>query len=564
MINRTLTFLIASCVLVTTAQAQDTSGTDSAAAATLEGVAVTAQQRLDAALAELDALRDQIAEEKLPMARRLSQLEAELTAVRSEFKEVSRRKDQRVFDITRLTNQNENRDKEITYLSGLLADYLRKFDSRLHIAEVQRYQEQLERALLAPEDSNLSQQGVFEIQSAMLDTSIDRLFDALGGTRFEGRAIDQDGGYTKEGTFVMVGPTAIFQSSDAELLGSVELVMGSAEPVVVPFTLEQHAEVAPTLITANSGTYVFDPTLGNANKIEAVKTTFLDEVRAGGTVMIPIFTLAGFALLVALFKWVSFLFVRKPSRRRINDLLRAVSRNKKDEAQRIAQGIGGATGRMLQSGVKHIEEPRELIEEIMYEDVLTTRLKLQRLLPFIAISAAAAPLLGLLGTVTGIIATFEKITIYGSGDVKMLSGGISEALITTKFGLIVAIPSLLLHAYLSRKARGVLDQMERAAIAFVNEVGKMRHGQHDINSMTLPPTTSSPSPTSTPKTDAASNTPAAAPQPVATSAVTTGERPTTEQVRDILTDLLGDAVRDRSKDGTTAPVGASLDGGSKT
>ena len=108
----------------------------------------------------------------------------------------------------------------------------------------------------------------------------------------------------------------------------------------------------------------------------------------------------------------------------------------------------------------------------MYEQVLTTRLRLQGLLPFIAICAASAPLLGLLGTVTGIINTFKMITIFGSGDVKSLSGGISEALITTKFGLIVAIPSLLLHAFLSRKARGVVGRMEAAGVAFINQIGK--------------------------------------------------------------------------------------------
>ena len=73
---------------------------------------------------------------------------------------------------------------------------------------------------------------------------------------------------------------------------------------------------------------------------------------------------------------------------------------------------------------------------------------------------------------TGIINTFKLITVFGSGDVKTLSSGISEALITTEYGLIVAIPSLLLHAFLSRKAKGVTDQMEKAAIAFINQVSK--------------------------------------------------------------------------------------------
>jgi biopolymer transport protein ExbB len=64
------------------------------------------------------------------------------------------------------------------------------------------------------------------------------------------------------------------------------------------------------------------------------------------------------------------------------------------------------------------------------------------------------------------------MTVFGTGDVKTLSSGISEALITTEYGLIVAIPSLLLHAFLSRKARGVQDEMEKAAVAMMNQVAK--------------------------------------------------------------------------------------------
>ena len=79
-------------------------------------------------------------------------------------------------------------------------------------------------------------------------------------------------------------------------------------------------------------------------------------------------------------------------------------------------------------------------------------------------------MLGLLGTVTGIINTFKLITVFGTGDAKTLSAGISEALITTKFGLIVAIPSLFLHAFLSRKARRIIDGMEKPAVAFFNRI----------------------------------------------------------------------------------------------
>jgi biopolymer transport protein ExbB len=105
--------------------------------------------------------------------------------------------------------------------------------------------------------------------------------------------------------------------------------------------------------------------------------------------------------------------------------------------------------------------------------MLEAKFRLNRWLPFIAVTAACAPLLGLLGTVTGIISTFKLMTVFGSGDVKMLSSGISEALITTEFGLYIAIPSVMMHAFLSRKAKRLGDRMEQIAIRFMGEVGKV-------------------------------------------------------------------------------------------
>lgn len=94
--------------------------------------------------------------------------------------------------------------------------------------------------------------------------------------------------------------------------------------------------------------------------------------------------------------------------------------------------------------------------------------RVSSLLPVIAITAATSPLLGLLGTVSGMIQTFNLITVFGSGDPKPLAGGISEALITTLFGLVVAIPALILHAFLSRRGQGIVQTTERLGLAFVN------------------------------------------------------------------------------------------------
>ena len=92
---------------------------------------------------------------------------------------------------------------------------------------------------------------------------------------------------------------------------------------------------------------------------------------------------------------------------------------------------------------------------------------LQRGLWTIALLAAVSPLLGLLGTVTGIIETFQSITLYGTGDPRVMSGGISQALVTTVMGLLVAIPLLLFHGYLTSKSNSLIQILDEKSIAYV-------------------------------------------------------------------------------------------------
>ena len=436
-----------------------------------EQAAGNAEQRLAGAVAELSALRSRIADEKLPLARRMAELEAELAAARDEFQATSRTLDGRAVELTRLTSEIGKLENEEVYLTNLFGEYTRNFEAGLHIAEVQLYEDTLEAAKLAAENGDLDRVEVYEVQAALLDASLVRLTEALGGTRFPGSALDLER-RTVEGEFVNVGPVTIFRSRDGAAVGVVEQRLGSLEPSLVAFGQPADREAAAALVASGRGLLPLDPTLGNASKFESTEETFLEHVQKGGPVMIPIFTLAAAAMLVALGKWISFLFLRTPSKARVVAVYDAVA--KRDEAAVAAAvaRIKGPVGHMLKAGAENLREPRELVEEVMYEVVLTSRLKLERFLPFVAISAASAPLLGLLGTVTGIINTFKLITVSGSGDVKSLSGGISEALITTEFGLIVAIPSLLLHAFLSRKARGVVGKMETAAIGLVNQLGK--------------------------------------------------------------------------------------------
>ncbi len=442
------------------------------------------EKKLEGSLAELSDLREQVAGEIVPLNQELNKLEAELVQVRLKYQEKSRLLDTRTLDLNNLQNQIKQRKQESTYLSNLLGEYIRNFETRLHIAELQKYSGALEEARLASENSNLSQEEVFEAQAKILSVSLERLFDALGGSTFAGTAVDSTG-LVKKGTFVMVGPVAVFRSEDGQNVGTVEQQLGSLEPAIIPFADPADAAAAAELIVNAKGSFPLDPSLGNAHKIEATKESFIEHVQKGGVVMIPIFGLAGLALLVALLKYLQMAFIRTPSKRKVNKLLEAISRRDEAGAKKAASEMRGPVGKMLAIGVDHIKEPRDLIEEVMYEKLMSVRLSLQSFLPFVSITAASAPLLGLLGTVTGIINTFKLITVFGSGDVKSLSGGISEALITTKFGLIVAIPSLLLYAFLSKKAKGIIDKMEKAAVALLNQVGRTPFAGSELDPASL-------------------------------------------------------------------------------
>jgi biopolymer transport protein ExbB len=134
----------------------------------------------------------------------------------------------------------------------------------------------------------------------------------------------------------------------------------------------------------------------------------------------------------------------------------------------------GAAARVMKATVRNLDRDREHVEDIVTESIMHESERLDRYGSVIMVVAAVAPLLGLLGTVTGMIATFDIITEFGTGDPKLLSGGISIALVTTELGLIVAIPLLLLGNMLNGWAERIKDGMEQSALHLINEYNKQK------------------------------------------------------------------------------------------
>ncbi|WP_457572222.1 MotA/TolQ/ExbB proton channel family protein [Desulfovulcanus sp.] len=123
--------------------------------------------------------------------------------------------------------------------------------------------------------------------------------------------------------------------------------------------------------------------------------------------------------------------------------------------------------RVLAAGLAHFGASRDVLENVLHEAILKEIPKLERFLPTLSVLAAIAPLMGLLGTVTGIINTFQVITFFGTSDPRMMSGGISEALITTQLGLAVAIPVMIMHHFLEQKVDRLVADMEEKSVTFI-------------------------------------------------------------------------------------------------
>lgn len=432
------------------------------------GVVSSLQEKTDKAYAELSELRNEIKTQKVPMTRDLGELEDELIEVRKEYDRVLRIRDGRSLDLSNLKAQIEARKKQNEYLVNLLDEYVRNMESRLHVSEAQLYRERIDEDRNDAMNSNLSQSETFQARLDLLDLSLERLDAALGGKVFEGSAADPSG-VLHDGKFLILGPVAYFSTEDGMVQGLADDKVNSNEPVVTPFPGDVKSELT-RVIFEGQGILPVDPTLGQAVKVSETKQTPIDEIKKGGYVMVPLLTLAGLSLLIGLIKWLRFSAIGLISPRRFARIMEHLDEGRQDDALMLARKVSGPEGKMMVVGIQQYKSSRSMVEEILFERILQAKSKLNSMLPFISITAAAAPLLGLLGTVTGMINTFKQITIFGTGDASKFSSGISEALITTKWGLIVAIPSLILYGFLSRKAKSVVDHMEQLAINFLNSL----------------------------------------------------------------------------------------------
>ena len=443
-------------------------------AQTFDAASKQAKADLTAALSELSTVRDTIAAAKIPLISEVSTLEDDVRQKSDELNRLRRLRDNSDLGLNRLREQVEAIQSQNEYAGSLLDEFVRSFETRIDYSETQLYAKTAEEARLALDDSNMSTSERFEKQIDVIGVALDRLEQLVGGYTFEGRALAPTG-EIEEGTFAAFGPTVYFASKQSELSGVTFNKLNAAEaaiPVPGDFSLGIRQ-----LIESGEGQSPADATLGKALKIQAGNDSIAEHLAKGGSVGVVIIALGGVCLLLGLLKFFEVTSFKTPKPEDVQKVLSHIENGDLANAKTAAASTPGAGGALLAVGVEYVDEKRGTLEEILYEKILAVRPKLERFLPFIALTAAAAPLLGLLGTVTGMIKTFNLITIFGTGDAKSLSSGISEALVTTELGLCVAIPALILHGLLSRMARQKIGDMEQTAVGFINGVVATRHNK---------------------------------------------------------------------------------------
>ena len=190
--------------------------------------------------------------------------------------------------------------------------------------------------------------------------------------------------------------------------------------------------------------------------------------RSGGIVMFPLTIVAVWLAFLIIERLFILLRESRHSLQFCEQILGFCSDGDFEKAEQLANKRKGIVSRILRVCLANRHQSPTVLDDAIQEAFLHELPRLERFLPSMRMLSAVAPMLGLLGTVTGIIATFDMITVVGGGKPRLLAGGISEALITTATGLAIAIPGLLAHSFLSSRIEGLIADAERFAASVSN------------------------------------------------------------------------------------------------
>ena len=198
--------------------------------------------------------------------------------------------------------------------------------------------------------------------------------------------------------------------------------------------------------------FALDPTGGTILGLLVQAPDTLERVEQGGTVGYVILVLGFFAFLLAGERYISLYIIESKVKKQLKT--KQLSDN-------------NPLGRVLKIKEKYADVALDTFELKLSEAIIKEMPMLTKRITFVKIISVVAPLLGLLGTVTGMINTFQAITLFGTGDPKLMAGGISQALVTTVLGLVVAIPTVLLFTWLNTRSKSIIHILQEQAAGLI-------------------------------------------------------------------------------------------------
>ncbi len=275
-------------------------------------------------------------------------------------------------------------------------------------------------------------------------------------------------------TAPVVQPDGTTVDQEALRIGAFSVIGTGSEPMYLiadeqlgalrpPYRQPADASLLSNWVSAEGlANVAIDPARGALLNIEAATPSISERIQQGGTIGYIIIGLGFVGLLIALWRLAALIAIGGGMRQQLKS--------------KQAPSEDNALGRVMLAARKSKQgQDQELLEARLDEAVLRELPAIERGQAIIKLLAGIAPLMGLLGTVTGMIATFQAITAFGSGDAKLMAAGISQALITTVLGLVVAVPLLLLHSWVSSRSRElvhILDEQSAGIIAEAQEKSK--------------------------------------------------------------------------------------------
>ena len=433
-------------------------------------ISVNAIAQDDRAL-DLDALLKQLEEGKFAQTEQNKQREQEFMAQRAEqdriLRETAQLRDrtlatseqletafeQNEFKLADLNEALTNRLGSLKELFGVLqqvaGDTKNKFYNSVVSAEIPGRAAFLDQ-LAQDMGSSSKLASIDEIEQVWYE--IQREMTQSGKvTKFTTDVVEAGGAKVSK-EVVRVGPFALV--SDGKYLDYNGVTGTVAELIRQP--AGRYGESAAEL-QASSGELVkfgIDPTGGSILGLLVQAPNLQERVEQGGVVGYIILIVGAFGLLLS----IERLFTLTIIRTKVNSQLKS----KEVKAN-------NPLGRVLKVRDEHPNADTEALELHLTEAILAEVPKLGRNLTIIKIISVVAPLMGLLGTVTGMINTFQAITLFGTGDPKLMAGGISTALVTTVLGLVVAIPMTLLYAMLNTRSKNIVYILQEQASGVIAE-----------------------------------------------------------------------------------------------